>query len=107
MAGQSGERPVTVEIGAELIRLMLPDADLELVQLILSRAARTGADDRADHEGHQGGDGDPRAALLQEYAALIALIRDADIDRAELRVILERNPEILSAGGDTPHPPVQ
>ena len=107
MAGQSGERPVTAEIGAELISLMLPDADPELVQLMLSRAARSAADDRADHEGHRGGDGDPRAALLQEYVALIALIRDAGIDRAELRVILELNPEILSAGGDTPHPPVQ
>ena len=107
MAGQSGERPVTAEIGAELISLMLPDADPELVQLMLSRAARSAADDRADHEGHRGGDGDPRAALLQEYVALIALIRDAGIDRAELRVILELNPEILPAGGDTPHPPVQ
>ena len=107
MAGQSGERPVTAEIGAELISLMLPDADLELVQLMLSRAARSAADDRADHEGHRGGDGDPRAALLQEYVALIALIRDAGIDRAELRVILELNPETLPAGGDTPHPPVQ
>ena len=107
MAGQSGERPVTAEIGAELISLMLPDADLELVQLMLSRAARSAADDRADHEGHRGGDGDPRAALLQEYVELFALIRDAGIDRAQLRVILVLNPETLSAGGDTPHPPVQ
>jgi hypothetical protein len=107
MAGQSGERPVTPEIGAELISLMLPDADPELVQLILSHAARSASDDRADHEGHRGGDGDPRAALLQEYVALIALIRDAGIDRAKLRVILELNPETLPADGDTPHPPVQ
>ena len=107
MAGQSGERPVTAEIGAELISLMLPDADPELVRLMLSRAVRSAADGRADHEGHQGGDGDPRAALLQEYVALIALIRDAGIDRAELRVILQLNPEILSAGGDNPHPPIQ
>ena len=107
MAGQSGERPVTAELGAELISLMLPDADPELVQLMLSRAARSAADDRADHEGHRGGDGEPRAALLQEYVALIALIRDAGIDRAELRVILELNPEILPAGGDNPHPPIQ
>ena len=107
MAGQSGERPVTAEIGAELISLMLPDADPELVRLMLSRAGRSAADDRADHEGHQGGDGDLPPALLQEYVAMIALIRDAGIDRAELRVILELNPEILPAGGDTPHPPIK
>ena len=105
MAGQSGE-PVTAEIGAELIRLMLPDADPELVQLMLSRAARSASDDRADHEGRQGGDGDPRAALLQEYVELIALIRDVGIDRAELRVILELNPEILPLGDDNPHLPM-
>ena len=46
MAGQSGDRPVTAEIGAELISLMLPDADLEIVLLMLSRAARSAADDR-------------------------------------------------------------
>ena len=107
MAGQSGERPVTAEIGAELISLMLPDADPELVRLMLSHAARSTADDRADQEGHRGGDGDPRAALLQEYVALIALIRDVGIDRAELRVILKLNPETLSADGDTPNPPIQ
>jgi hypothetical protein len=107
MAGQSGERPVTVEIGAELISLMLPDADPELVQLVLSRAARSAADDRADHEGHRDGDGDPRAALLQEYVALIALIRNVGIDRAELRAILELNPETSSTGDDPPHPPGQ
>ena len=107
MAGQSGERPVTAEIGPELISLMLPDANPELVQLLLSRATRSAADDRADHEGHPGEDGDPRAALLQEYVALIALIRDAGIDRAELRVILKLNPGTLPAGGDTPHPPIR
>ena len=107
MTGQSGERPVTAEIGTELISLMLPDANPELVQLMLSRAARSAADDRADHEAHQGGDGDPRPALLQEYVATIALIRDAGIDRAELRAILKLNPETLPAGGDTPHPPIQ
>ena len=107
MAEQSGERPVTAEIGAELISLMLPDADLELVQLMLSRVARSAAGGRADQEGHWGGDSAPRAALLQEYVALITLIRDAGIDRTELRVILELNPETLPAGGDTPHPPIQ
>ena len=107
MAGQSGERRVTAEVGAELISLMVPDVDLELVQLMLSRAARSAADGRADHEGHRGGDGEPRAALLQEYVELIALIRDAGIDRAELRAILGLDPETLPAGGDTPHPPIQ
>ena len=106
MAGQAGERPVTAEIGAELISLMLPDADLELVQLMLTRAARRASDDRPDHEGQRGGDGDPRAALLQEYVKLIALIRDAGIDRAELRMILKLNPETLSAGDDKLHPPM-
>lgn len=106
MAGQSGERPVTAEIGAELISLMLPDADPELVQLMLSRAARSAADDRAGHEDYRGGKGDPRAALLQEYVALIALIRDSGIDRVDLRVILKLGPEILSVGGDTPHRPI-
>jgi hypothetical protein len=107
MTGQSGERPVTAEIGTELISLMLPDANPELVQLMLSRVAPAAAGGCADHEGHRGGDGDPRPALLKEYVALIALIRDAGIDRAELRVILELNPEMLPAGGDTPHPPIQ
>ena len=107
MAGQSGERPVTAEVGAELISLMVPDMDPELVQLMLSRVARSAAGGRADHEGRRGGDGDPRAALLQELVELLALIRDAGIDRAQLRAILGPNPEILPAGGDTPHPPVQ
>ena len=54
----------------------------------------------------RGGDGDPRAALLQEYVALIALIRDAGIDRAQLRAILARHPETRPAGDDNPHPPL-
>jgi len=106
MAGQAGERPVTAEIGAELISLMLPDADLELVQLMLSRAARSASDDRADHEGQRGGDGARRAGLLQEYVKLIALIRDAGIDRAELHAILALHPETLPAGDGNPHPPM-
>jgi hypothetical protein len=107
MAGQPGERPVTADIGAGLIKLMLPNADLELVQLIFSHAARGAADGRADHECDRDGDGEPRASRLQECAELIALIRAVGIDRAEFRTILELNPEIPPAGGDTPHPPIR
>jgi hypothetical protein len=107
MAEQSGERRVTVEVGAELISLMVPDADPELVQLMLSRAARSAAGGRADHEGHRGGGGKPQAGLLQEHVELLALIRDAGIDRAQLRAILGLNPETLPTGDDNPHAPIQ
>ena len=107
MAEQSGERRVTAEVGAELISIIVPDVDLELVQLMLSRAARSAAGSRAAHEGHRGGVGKPQAALFQEYAELLALIRGAGIDRAQLRVILGLNPETLPAGDDNPHPPIQ
>ena len=107
MAEQSGERRVTQEVEAELISLMVPDVDPELVQLMLSRAARSAAGARADQEGHRGGGGKPQAALLQEYAELLALIRDAGIDRAQLRAILGLNPETPPAGDGDPHPPVQ
>jgi|ERR1700677_1912940 hypothetical protein len=107
MADQSGERRVTVEVGAELISVMLPDMDLELVQLMLSRAARSAAGGRADHEGSRGGSGEPQAALLQEYVKLLALIRDVGIDRAQLHAILGLNPETLPAGDGNPHPPKQ
>ena len=107
MAGQSGERPVTAEIGAELISLMVPDMDPGLVQLMLSRVARGAAGGCADHEGHRGGGGEPQAALLQEYAELLALIRDAGIDRAQLRAILGLDPETLPVGDGNPHPPIQ
>ena len=103
MAGQAGERPVTAEIGAELISLMLPDADLELVQLMLSRAVRSAADSRDDDQGCRGGGGEPRAGLLREHVELLALIRDAGIDRARLHAILGLNPEALPAGDDNPH----
>jgi hypothetical protein len=106
MAEQSGERRVTAQVGAELISLMVPEVDPELVQLMLSRAARGAAGGRADHEGHRGGVGKPQAAL-QEYAELLALIRDAGIDRAQLCAILGLNPEILPAGDDSRHPPIQ
>lgn len=73
---------------------------------MLSRAACSAAGGRADHEGHQGGGGKPPAALLREYAELLALIRDAGIDRAQLRAILGLNPETLPAVNGNPHPPV-
>jgi hypothetical protein len=107
MAEQSGDRRVTAEVGAELISLMVPDVDPELVQLMLSRASRSAAGGGADHEGHRDGNGKPQAALLQEYAELLALIRDAGIDRAQLCAILGLNPEILPAGDDNRHPPIQ
>ena len=86
---------------------MVPDVDPELVQLMLSHAARSAAGGRADHEGHRGGGGKPQAGLLQEHVELLALIRDAGIDRAELCAILGLNPETLPAGDDNPHPPIQ
>ena len=107
MAEQSGERWVTEELAAELISLIVPDMDPELVQLMLSRTARSAADGRADHEGYQGGGDKPPAGLLQEYAELLALIRDAGIDRAQLRAILGLDPETLPAGDGNPHPPIQ
>src|SRR5260370_34965062 len=107
MAEQSGERRVTAQIGEELIGLMVPDVDLELVQLMLSRAARSTSGGRADHEGHRGEGGKPQTAPLQEYAELLALIRDAGIDRAQLCAILGLNPETLPADDGNPHPPVQ
>ena len=107
MAEQSGERRVTVEVGAELISLMVPDMDLELVQLMLSRIARGAAGGHADHQGHRGGGGKPKAALLQEYAELLALIRDAGIDRAQLGAILGLSPETLPTSDGNPHLPIQ
>ena len=107
MAEQSGERRVTAEVGAELISLMLPDVDPELVQLMLSRIARSAAGGRTDHQGHRGGSGKPQAALLQEYAELLALIRDAGIDRAQLGAILGLDPETLPTGDNNPHPPIR
>jgi|SRR6516164_6286790 hypothetical protein len=106
MAEQSGERRVTAEVGAELISLMVPDVDLELVQLMLNRAVGSAAGGRADHAGHRGGGGKPQVALLQEYAELLALIRDAGIDRAELCALLGLDPETPSAGDGKPYPPI-
>jgi hypothetical protein len=107
MAEQSGERRVTAEVGAQLISLMVPDVDPELVQLMLSRIARSAPGDHADHEGHRGGGGEPQAAQLQELVELLALIRDAGIEPAQLCAILGLDPETLSADDDNPHPPIQ
>ena len=103
MAEQSGEWPVT----AELISQMVPDMDLELVQLMLRRLARSAASGRADHEGHRGGGGKPQAVLLQEYVELLTLIREAGSDRAQLRAIFGLNSETLPTGDDNTHPPMQ
>ena len=107
MAEQSGERRVTAEVGAELISRMLPDVDLELVQLMLSHVAPAAAGGCADHEGHRGGGGKPQTGLLQELVELLALIRDARIDRAQLHAILGMNPETLPTGDDNPPPPMR
>ena len=107
MAEQSGERRATAQVGAELISLMVPDVDPELVQLMLSRSSRSAAGGRADHQGHRDGSGKPQTALLQELVELLALIRDAGIDRAQLCAILGLDPETLSAGDGNPHPPIR
>ena len=107
MAEQSGERRVTAQVGTELINLMVPGVDPELVQLMLSRAARSAAGGRADSGGHRDGGGKPQAAPLQEYAELLALIRDSGIDRAQLCAILGLDPETPPTDDDNPHLPTQ
>jgi hypothetical protein len=107
MAEQSGGRRVPAEVGEELMSLMVPGVDPELVQLMLSRAARGAPGGRAGYEGQRGGGGEPRAGLLREHVELLALIRDAGIDRAQLRAILGLNPEALPDGDGNPHPPIQ
>jgi len=106
MAEQSGERRVPAEVGEELVSLMVPDVDPELVQLVLSRAAR-GAAGGPGHQGQRGGGGESRAGLLREQVELLVLIRDAGIGRARLRAILGLDPEALPDGDGDPHPPVQ
>jgi len=73
---------------------------------MLNRAVGSAAGGRADHAGHRGGGGKPQVALLQEYAELLALIRDAGIDRAELCALLGLDPETPSAGDGKPYPPI-
>jgi hypothetical protein len=107
MAEQPGERRVMAEVGEELISLMVPDVDPELIQLMLSLAADGEAAGRDDDESRRGGGGEPRPGLLQEHAELLALIRDAGIGHAQLRAILGLNPEALPADDDNPHPPMK
>jgi len=104
MAERPGQQQVTAQVGAELISLMLPDVDLELVQLLLSRAFGSAAGGRADHEGRRGGDGQPQTGLLPELVELLTLIRDSGIDSAQLDAILGRDPETLPGGDDKPGP---
>jgi hypothetical protein len=108
MAEQSGGWRVTEEVVEELMSLADPDMDLESFQLVLSCVARSMAGGCADHQGRQGEDGKTQAAaLFQEYAELLALIRDSGIDRAQLDAILRLNPQTRPTGDGNPHPPVQ
>ena len=56
---------------------------------------------------HQGGASKPQGGLLQEYAELVTFIRDACIDRTQLRAILGLNPDTLPAGDGNPHAPIK
>jgi hypothetical protein len=105
MAERPGQQQVTAQVGAELISLMLPDVDLELVQLLLSRVFGSAAGCRADHGGRRGGDGKPQTGLLPELVELLTLIRDSGIDSAQLDAILGAGPpETLPVGDDKPGP---
>jgi len=106
MAEQSGGRWVPAEVGEELVGLMVPDVDPELVQLMLCRAAR-GAGGGPGHQDQRDGGGESRAGLLREQVELLALIRDAGIGRARLRAILGLDLEALPDGDSNPHPPGQ
>jgi len=105
MAEQPDERQGTAEIGEELISLMVPDVDPELVQFMLGRAVRSAASGRDDEEVRRDEPGKPRARLLQEQAELLGLIRDAKISSAQLSALLGLNPDAPSADDD-PRPPV-
>ena len=50
------------------------------------------------------GAANPRPHYSRNYAELLALIRDAGIDRAQLCAILGLDPETLPAGDDNPRP---
>lgn len=75
-------------VSEKLISLMVPDLDPDLLRLILRRMAVLAASSRADHDGQD----DDQARALQEQVKLLALIRDARIDQAQLRVFLEDDP---------------
>lgn len=103
MDEQSAEQKVTAEAGKELIALMVPDIDPELVQLVLGYAAHSAAGGRDSEEGHQGRSGKSRVRPLQRQAELLALIRsirDAGIDSTELDAILGLSPEASLTDGD-------
>src|ERR1700678_4505751 len=106
MADQSGKHRVAAEVGAELISLMLPCIDPELVELMLNRATHSATGGRTDHQGHRDGSGEPQPAL-QQYVKLLALIRDAGIDPARLGATLGRTPEALRPTVATHLPPIQ
>jgi hypothetical protein len=76
------------EIGEKLISLMVPDVDLELVQLIVRRLAS----DRTDHQEQREGRGEDQAGVLPGLVELLTLVRDADIDQAQLSAFLRMDP---------------
>jgi hypothetical protein len=88
MAAQSTERGVTVEVSGELIRLMVPDMDPQIVRLVLRRMAHGTLYGRAGREGQREGRGEDQARVLQEQVELLALVRDAGIDQAQLCAFL-------------------
>lgn len=107
MAEQPGERRVTAAVGEELISLMVPNVDPELVQLMLSRVARSAEGGSHDNEdGCRDGTGTPQTGLFREHAELLALIRDTGIDRAQLSAILGLDTEAPAADGGNSRPPV-
>lgn len=87
MAEQSTGR-ITVEVGEELISLMVPDLDPDLVQLILRHMAYKTEHGRAGHDGQRDGRGQEQARVVQEQVQLLALIRDANMDQVQLRAFL-------------------
>jgi hypothetical protein len=83
----------STEVGEKLISLMVPDVDLDLVQLVLRRMASLVASGRAGREGQREGRGNDQARVLQEQVELLALLRDADIDQAQLRAFPGVDPD--------------
>ena len=106
MAEQSGEPRVAAEVGEELISLMVPDVDPELVQLMLSRAARSAAGGRADHEGHRGGAANPGPGYSRSMRnCLLSSATPASAAPGSARSSgWTRKP---CRPDDDPHPPIQ